>query len=48
MQDIANVIGINNENIKPFCIITLGYPAEGYENKFIDKYDESRIHYETY
>lgn len=48
MQDIANVIGIDNENIKPFCIITLGYPAEGYENKFMDKYDESRIHYETY
>lgn len=45
---IADIIGVDNENIKPYCIITLGYPAEGLENKFMDKYDESRIHYETY
>ncbi|MGN1363153.1 MAG: nitroreductase family protein [Methanobrevibacter sp.] len=48
MQKIADIIGVDNENIKPFCIITLGYPAETYENKFMDKYDESRIHYEKY
>lgn len=47
-QKIADIIGVDNENIKPYCIITLGYPAEGLENKFMDKYDESRIHYETY
>ncbi|OWT32332.1 nitroreductase family protein [Methanobrevibacter sp. 87.7] len=48
MQKIADIIGVDNENIKPFCIITLGYPGEGFENKFMDKYDESKIHYETY
>ena len=48
MGEIAKIVGVDNENIKPFCIITLGYPAEGWENKFMDKFDESRIHYETY
>lgn len=49
MANISEIIGIDdNENLKPFCIISLGYPAEGYENKFLDKFDESRIHYETY
>ncbi|MCC7553287.1 MAG: nitroreductase family protein [Methanobacteriaceae archaeon] len=37
-----------SDNIRPFNIISIGYPAEGLENKFLDKYDESRIHYEEY
>ncbi|WP_409199920.1 nitroreductase family protein [Methanobrevibacter sp. DSM 116169] len=36
------------ENIRPFNIISIGYPAEGQENKFLDKYDETRVHYEKY
>jgi len=36
------------EEVKPYCIITVGYPAEGYENKFMDKFDKTRIHYEEY
>ena len=48
MEAIAKIVGINDENLKVFCIITIGYPAEGWENKFLDKFDESRIHYETY
>lgn len=37
-----------DENLRPFNIISIGYPAEGLENKFIDKYDETRVHYEKY
>lgn len=49
MEKIADIVGLpKDDNLKPFCIITLGYPAEGWENKFMDKFDESRIHYETY
>ena len=49
MNAIGEIVGLpKDENLKPFCIITLGYPAEGWENKFMDKFDESRIHYETY
>ncbi|KZX17791.1 NADH dehydrogenase [Methanobrevibacter cuticularis] len=36
------------ENLRPFNIISIGYPAEGQENKFLDKYHENRVHYEEY
>lgn len=36
------------ENITPFCVIAIGYPAEGQENKFIDRYDPKRVHYEKF
>ena len=49
MKAIGEIIGINDiTETKPFCIITIGYPAEGCENKFMDKFDEERIHYEKY
>ena len=48
MQKVADLFGLDNENHVPFCVITIGYPAEGWENKFMDKFDESRIHYEKY
>ena len=48
MKKVAEIFGLDNVNQVPFCVITLGYPAEGWENKFMDKFDESRIHYEKY
>ena len=48
MEAVSELFGLDNENHVPFCVITLGYPAEGWENKFMDKFDESRIHYEKY
>ena len=49
MAKIAEIVGIEDiGNLKPYCIITVGYPADGWENKFMDKFDESRIHYEKY
>lgn len=49
MAKIGEIIGIDDiSDLKPYCIITIGYPAEGWENKFMDKFDESRIHYERY
>ena len=49
MSKIGKIIGIDDiEELKPYCIITLGYPADGFENKFMDKFDEERIHYEKY
>ena len=35
-------------NLKPFAIISIGYPAKGNENKFVDRYDETRVHHEKY
>ena len=49
MSQIGEIIGIDDiTDVKPYCIITLGYPADGWENKFMDKFDEERIHYEKY
>ena len=48
MEKVASLFGLDNENQVPFCVITLGYPADGWENRFMDKFDESRIHYEEY
>ena len=49
MAAIGKIIGIDDiTDKKPYCIITIGYPAEGWENKFMDKFDETRIHYEKY
>jgi nitroreductase len=36
------------DNISPYCVIAIGYSADGQENKFIDRYDERRVHYEKY
>lgn len=48
MKQVADLFDLDNENLLPFSIVTLGYPAEGWENKFMDKFDETRIHYEKY
>lgn len=48
MKKVADLFSLDNENQIPFCVITLGYPAEGWENKFMDKFDKTRIHYEEY
>lgn len=37
-----------SENIRPFNMISIGYPEEDQENKFVDKYHEDRVHYEKY
>lgn len=47
MKPIAELFNLP-ENVKPFSIISIGYPADGLENKFMDKYDPERIHYEEY
>ncbi len=49
MAKIGEIVGISDiANLKPYCIITIGYPADGWQNRFMDKFDEGRIHYEKY
>ncbi|MCD7782156.1 MAG: nitroreductase family protein [Methanosphaera sp.] len=47
MDPISEIFDLP-ENVKPFCLITLGYPTEDSTNEFVDKYDPERIHYEKY
>nr|WP_312884244.1 hypothetical protein [Clostridium psychrophilum] len=35
------------ENIEAFALIPVGYP-DGQENKFVDRFDETRVHYGSY
>jgi nitroreductase len=49
MARIGEIVGIDDiSDLKPYSIVTLGYPADGWENRFMDKFDETRIHYERY
>lgn len=36
------------EHIKPFAVISAGYPAEPDANHFVDRYEEARVHFERY
>ena len=33
MDKIAKLVGIDDENLKVFCLITLGYPKEGLKKR---------------
>lgn len=36
------------ENVKPYSLISIGYPADENANKFVDRYKAERVHYEKY
>ena len=36
------------ESVKPFAVIAVGYPEDENANKFVDRYDETRVHYNKY
>lgn len=44
MQYINNLYGLG-ENLWPYAVIAVGYPLHENANKFVDRFDESRIRY---
>lgn len=36
------------KKVRPFGVIAIGYPEDENANKFVDRYDESRVHWEKY
>ncbi len=36
------------KHLLPYAVIAVGYPSNESANRFVDRFDESRIHYETY
>ncbi len=36
------------EGVNPYCVLALGYPLEDDANKFVDRFDESKVHFEKY
>lgn len=45
MNAISEIFNLP-ENILPFAIVSIGYPET--EQKFVDRYDASRVHYDGY
>ena len=36
------------ERVKPFAVIAIGYPAEENANRFVDRYEAERVHYNKF
>ena len=36
------------ENVKPFGVFAIGYPTDENANKFVDRYEEDRVHWNKY
>ncbi|NLL73261.1 MAG: nitroreductase family protein [Clostridiales bacterium] len=47
MEIISEIFNLKDK-IKPFCVIPIGYPEENQNNKFIDRFDPDKVHYEKY
>jgi nitroreductase len=43
MDNVRKIFDLT-EDVDPFALISIGYPDEQ-ENKFIDRFDEKRVHY---
>lgn len=39
---------VPGENVKPYSIVGIGYPAEDADLEAVDRFDVSRIHYNKY
>ncbi len=35
------------DHLQPFCLVAMGHPKAENANHFVDRFDQSRIHYET-
>lgn len=35
------------ENLRPFGVIAVGYPTDQNANRFVDRWDETRVHHES-
>lgn len=46
-ETLRNILGIP-ENMKAFAVLAVGYPAEGMDLTVEDRFDPSRIHYNSY
>jgi len=45
-EHVAKVLKLT-DTYKPFAVIALGYPASADANKFVDRFDVTRVHQET-
>ena len=46
-RKLGQLLGLP-ENVKPYSMVSIGYPAEGVDMEVADRFDASRIHYNHY
>ena len=44
---LAELLGLP-ENVKPYSIVGIGYPAEDADMEAVDRFEANRIHYNKY
>ncbi|MFI3251958.1 MAG: nitroreductase family protein [bacterium] len=47
MSFVSNLFNLP-EGVKPYCVLAVGYPLDTDANKFVDRFDESKVHFEKY
>lgn len=47
MDHISKIFGLSS-NILPYNVIAMGYPTANQQNRYIDRFEENRIHYEKW
>lgn len=47
INHIKNMFNLSG-NLRPYAVVAVGYPDGTQGNKFIDRFDETRVHYENY
>ena len=43
-----SIRSFTDRKVKPYSIVGIGYPAEDADLEAVDRYDASRIHYNSY
>ena len=46
MNVVREIFKINKDYLEPFAVVAYGYPESEEDFKYIDRYDESKVHYE--
>ena len=46
INTVRRVFNVYEEYLEPFAVVTFGYPNSDEEFKYIDRFDEKKVHYE--
>lgn len=46
MNKVKEIFSIDEDYLEPFAIVAIGYPLDNEDFKFINRYDEKKIHFE--
>ena len=47
MEKVRKIFNIDKDYLEPFAVVAFGYPNSSEDFKFIDRFDESKVHFEV-